>query len=69
MNYLLPGVDALRKARTLDKPCPWCGEMPELSHRLGHRFAVYCNNDECGVQPQATASSSVEAWAIWNTRK
>ncbi len=60
------------------KPCPFCGEMPEVINLTDTLIQVYCVNMGCPVHVSARVgvsdippSSDVVAVAvqIWNTRK
>jgi hypothetical protein len=54
----------------LPLPCPWCGESDfGLARKVGDTVIVGCENDECGVNPQACGATAEEAWEKWNTRK
>lgn len=53
------------------KPCPFCGEAPEvLPARAGFSAMVACYNDNCSVQPETYDNADVEeAIRHWNTCK
>lgn len=59
------------------KPCPFCGERPEVSrwssgYAAGHNdaTAIQCSSDlyDCPVQPIISAYTKDEALAAWNMR-
>jgi len=54
------------------KPCPWCGEQPEIEHWHGGpttKRMISCETLECAVNPHVTGKTATEAKAIWNSRK
>ncbi len=54
--------------RVMPKPCAHCGAEPPLAARIGNRFVIACENDDCPVDVQASGDSLEEVWRKWNTR-
>ena len=51
------------------KPCPFCGEPPELFSFKDGRYLVNCVNPDCDVYPYTRIHDSAEAAAeAWNRR-
>jgi len=51
------------------KPCPWCGETPELVQRDSARdesWQIVCVNSECPVGPASYWFSRREVIGQWN---
>ena len=53
------------------KPCPWCGEVPEVvEDSVEGTWAIYCDSDNCAVLPCLRYQDSKEDGCIaWNERK
>lgn len=52
------------------KPCPFCGDAPEV--RVDVKFggvSIRCGNRECGVDVEVWGSDEQNAIDIWNTRE
>ena len=51
------------------KPCPFCGEEPELFDFTDGRFIVQCSNSDCDVYPYTSIHrDKADAIAAWNHR-
>ena len=59
------------------KPCPFCGELPEIdqgeyTYKVKDRiyWAVGCMNDDCEVDVETdNFDTKEEAIKVWNTRR
>lgn len=54
------------------KPCPWCGQRPEIVPWHGggpNKTMVSCVNEMCAANPSVTAEGKRKAVALWNERK
>jgi len=53
------------------KPCPFCGEIPEIVHEKNGSVWIGCNNTNCPVRNVETDDFAAKEEAIeaWNTRK
>ena len=52
----------------IPKPCPFCGQTPNVFDADGDCF-VKCMNDDCSVEPASNGyRSKSEAIKAWNTR-
>lgn len=71
MTYLLPNVEAIRKAAFKDKPCPFCGEDPPPVRKSGGPGLLYiveCCNEDCYAKPSVYGATIAQAWERWNGR-
>lgn len=51
------------------KPCPFCGEEPEIFDFKDGRFVVQCSNPDCDVYPYTSIHRDrADAIAAWNQR-
>jgi len=51
------------------KTCPFCGHEPIAAHiDRTQLYVIYCDNDDCPVQPQVTSIHLGTASKRWNTR-
>lgn len=53
------------------KPCPFCGEEPEMEPWHGggpDKQMISCSNEQCRVTPMVCGETPEEAAEYWNTR-
>lgn len=53
------------------KPCPWCGENPEIIDERGvttDYVLIRCSNDNCHCVAECADKTEKAAIAAWNTR-
>lgn len=51
------------------KPCPFCGEQPQIFDLKDGRYIVECVNPDCDVYPYTSIHyDEQEAIAAWNRR-
>ena len=51
------------------KPCPFCGEEPEIFDFTDGRFIVQCSNSDCDVYPYTKIHhDKADAITAWNQR-
>lgn len=53
-------------------PCPFCGIHPEIQRwhggDSGHTLMIFCDQNDCPVNPQVTAGTRRTVRKRWNTR-
>ena len=63
-------VECLRLSGTL-KPCPWCGQLPNVLPWHGGaptKHMVECEYEDCAAGPSVTGETLALAIAAWNRR-
>jgi len=51
------------------KPCPFCGELPEIEVAQGGAEDVACFNVHCLTQPRSLGiAGEISGREVWNTR-
>ena len=54
------------------KPCPWCGEQPDIQRWHGggpQKRMIGCQSIFCEVSPEVTGGTRKSALAHWNERR
>ena len=50
------------------KLCPFCGHIPLVEPAVGKTVVVMCDQEDCGVNPEAEGHSVEKALKRWNRR-
>jgi len=55
-------------AATEAKPCPWCGQQPNMWHITDDGRIIACDNEDCMTTDIAIGSTMTRALERWNKR-